>query len=101
MRALPSSIKDVFALPFSDSVNARALAANTAESMTVPAGANYVAFSATGDFYVNVGTTATVPGDVTDGAGSELNPTIRALNGAGTISIIAPATCVVTAAFYS
>jgi hypothetical protein len=36
--------------------------------MTVPTGAQYVNFSATSNFYANFTTTATVPGDVTDGS---------------------------------
>ena len=85
------------------------LAANTAETITVPAGANYVSFSSTGNFYVNFTTTATVPsGDITDGTGSILNPGIRFVGvvqsqnvaGVSSFSIIAPADCIVSFEWY-
>lgn len=80
---------------------ARSLAAGVAESITVPSGAKYVVFSATADFYANYTTTATVPGDVTDGTASELNPTGRIIQGVTTISVISADTCIITAAFYA
>jgi hypothetical protein len=81
-------------------VNARALAASTAESFTVPAGAQYVNFAATANFYANFTTTATVPGDVTDGSASVLNPGLRSIEGATTISVISPVACAITAEFF-
>lgn len=89
-----------FALRAPDYVDAKALAANTAEAFTVPSNARYVVFSATGDFYVSYTTTATVPGDTSDGTACELNPTIRYIPGVTTISVIAPATTILTAAYY-
>ena len=95
-----------FALGIPIFTNARSLAASVAESITVPTGpnalpANYVSFSSTCDFYVNYTTTATVPGDVTDGTASELNPLLRQIGGVTTISIITAASaCVVTASFF-
>jgi hypothetical protein len=79
---------------------ARSLAANTAESFTVPSGAQYVNFSATADYYVSFVTTATVPGDTTDGSASVLNPGLRSIEGATTISVISAATCIITAEFF-
>lgn len=93
--------QNMFALPAPDYVLSRLLAASTAESFTVPAGARFVVFSATADFYANYSTTATVPGDVTDGSASELNPSVRDIQGVSAISIISAATPIVTAAFYS
>lgn len=81
-------------------VDARSLAASTAESQTVPTGARFVIFSANCNFYANPVATATVPGDVTDGTASELNPAAWYLTGITTISVIAPSTCVITMAFY-
>ncbi len=81
-------------------VNAKALAASTAESFTVPAGAQFVNFASTVDFYANFTTTATVPGDTTDGSASVLNPGLRSLEGATAISVIAAATCIITAEFF-
>lgn len=82
-------------------VNANSLAANVAESQTVPATANFVIFSATcAAFYMNPSTTATVPGDTTDGSASALNPAAWWVNGVTTLSVIAPTTCIITFSFY-
>lgn len=101
-----------FALRQADWIDARVLAANVAESHTVPsytdsAGAtkyaSYVVFSANADFYAKVGAAAAVPAaDVTDGTGSELNPTIRFLAGATAIGVITAAAggAIVTMMFY-
>lgn len=90
-------------------VNALALAASVAESFTVPTlqdgitKARYVIFSGNCDFYVNCYTTATVPGDTSDGSASELNPAgYRLPPDVTTISVITAATTgVVTAAYYA
>lgn len=92
--------EDAFAIRPADYVLSRSLAASTAESITVPTGGRYALFSATGDFYANYTTTATVPGDVTNGQASELNPSMRFVQGVTTISVIAPADCVVTVSFW-
>jgi hypothetical protein len=90
-----------FAVPQSDHIDVRVLAASTKEDHTKPTGANYVVFSATDDFYVKMDGTAAVPaGDVTDGSGSELNPGVRYIADVTTISLIAPRSCTVTMAFY-
>ena len=96
-----------YALRPPDYVDTRVLAAGTAEAVTVPTGANtkkaaYVNFASTCDFYANYTTTAAVAAaDVTDGTGSELNPTVRFLGGSvTTISIIAPSTCTVSLSWY-
>lgn len=83
-------------------VDARVLAANTAETQAVPTTARWVLFSSTCNFYANPSTTATVPADTTNGTASELNPAAWYL-GVGTvtsISVIADATCVITMSFY-
>lgn len=97
-----SVLPDSFALAAPQYIDARVLAANTAETVTVPTGRNIVVFSGTADFYVryNGGAAAVPAADVTDGNGSELNPTVRSVTPGGTFSIIAPATTVVTMAFY-
>lgn len=88
-------------------VLSKSLAASTAESFTVPTDQNglkaeHVIFSATCDFYANTSTTATVPGDVTDGTASVLNPTGYFLKGqVTTISVISASTCVITAEFWA
>ncbi len=81
-------------------VNANSLAASVAESQTVPTGARWVLFSAACNFYANPTTTATVPGDVTNGSASELNPSSWYVADVATISVIAPTACVITFAFY-
>lgn len=83
-------------------IQARVLAASTAESITVPTNATFVAFSANCDFYVSYDSdTAVVPGaDVDDGTSNELNPTVRYIAGLSSLSVISPTTCVITAAFY-
>lgn len=90
----------------SDFVDARVLAANTAERHTLPAGAAFVSFSADGDFYVRFGNNAVnaaVPAaDVTDGSASTLNPGVRRIPADAThVSIIAAATRVVTLEFWA
>ena len=101
---LPSSVGEPFGLGPSEYVNSVSLAASTAETIEVPATAQFVLFSATCNFYANYSTTATVPGDVTNGSASELNPTQRKLMLGSTriaaISVISAAACVVTASFY-
>ena len=72
-------------------IDARDLAANTNETHTVPAGADFVFFSADGDFYAKPNGAAAVPGDVTDGTASELKPGHWDLNGVTSIGLIAPA----------
>ncbi len=99
---LDSNGRGILTIPFSNYVLTRVLAANTAESFTVPAGAAVVVFSSNGDFYAKVGGTAAVPAaDVTDGTGSELNPTVRGCTPGSSISVISPYATVVTAAFYA
>jgi hypothetical protein len=83
--------------------------ASTAESFTVPTlhdgvtKARYVVFSYTSNTYVNCYTTATVPGDTSDGSASELNPAAYELpQDVTTISVISPvAGAIVTASFYA
>lgn len=87
-------------------VQARVLAANVAETMTVPAGTQLVIFASTCNFYAKVGNSAAVPAaDVTDGTASELNPAAWYLAAATTATtnitvITADATCILTAAAY-
>lgn len=85
-------------------VDARVLAANTAETHTMPSNTRFVLFASNcGAFYVNVlGGTAAVPAaDVTDGSASELNPTAYYWTTPPTsISLISPTTCIVTMSVY-
>jgi len=81
-------------------IDARDLAANTNETHTVPAGADFVYFSADGDFYAKTNGAAAVPGDVTDGTASEMNPKHWDLNGVTSIGLIASAARKITLSFY-
>jgi hypothetical protein len=89
-----------------DWVDAKVLAASTAEYVNVPTGAKYVIFSSTDDFYVKynavqAGTSAaTVPADTADGTACELNPTVRFLRGITELSLISEGTPKITMRFY-
>lgn len=88
------------ALPLSDYIDAKALAANTNEDITVPAGAHFAIFGGTIDFYAKRGGTAAVPTDIADGTASMLNPYILAVEPGDIIGLIAGNTCLVTIAYY-
>jgi hypothetical protein len=91
--------------PVPTSVMTRVLnVASTAESITVPSGARRVIFGYTSNTYVNCYTTAAVPAaDITDGTGSELNPSSYLLpSDVTTISVVsAVLNAVVVASFYA
>ncbi len=102
----PVSVQDIpgqalTGLAYPQWIDVRVLAAGVAETHTIPTGATYVLFSTTSNFYVAYSGTATVPSaDITNGSGPELNPVLRSVSGLASISIISPATCIVTMAFY-
>lgn len=83
-------------------VDASVLAANVAETRTVPTGARYVIFSQNcAAVYMKLGATAAVPAaDVTDGTASELNPAAWFITGSTQISMIAPTACTITISWY-
>ena len=86
----------------SDEISNAVLAPNVAKSVTPPNSARFVAFSSTGLFYARYNAPASIPAaDVTDGTGSEINPTVRSLDGVETISLIAPAATIVGLSWYS
>ena len=88
-------------IPFSDHIDVRVLSANTEETHTVPANANYVIFSLTTNTYVRNNATVIVPaGDITDGTGGDLNPSARSVTPGDVLHLISPAASVVTMAFY-
>src|SRR3546814_11876479 len=82
-----------FALRPADYVSAKALAASTAESITVPENATHVLLAGTEHFYANFTTTAVVPADTDDGTSNELNPDMRICRGVPAISQIGRASC--------
>ena len=81
-------------------VNSNTLTANSAASQTVPTGARFVIFSSTCNFYANPTTTATVPGNITNGSASELNPNAWFVTDVTTISMISQVSCTITTSFY-
>lgn len=92
-----------------DYIDARVLAANTAETFQAPANAKYVRIAGDGVFFLKIATASTdaaVPAaDVTDGSASECCPNgdavWRVLPGSQPyISVIATATRVVTISYY-
>lgn len=102
VQRLDANDNPVFAVDFTDSVNT-VVAGPTAKSVTVPSGAKFVVFSATGDFAADGYKTAVLyTSDRNDGTGSEMNPAIRDCKGIASISVIAPvASTYVTLSFYS
>lgn len=95
--------------PFTPStyVSARVLAANVAESITVPPLAAYVLLAGTADFYVNYSGAAAVPAaDIDDGTASELikvsaSAQWRGVKGLASISVVSAGTAIVTASFFT
>jgi hypothetical protein len=82
-------------------VDARVLAANVAETVTVPTGCDFMVLAGTAVYYVRNGGTAVIPvADVTDGTAPMLSPAARRTVPGETFSIIAPATTIVTMECY-
>ena len=99
---LDANGRETFEIPASDHVDCYLLTAGVPKNVTVPVSARYVFFSATGDFFARLGGPAAIPAaDVTDGSGSEVNPTHRALDSVQTIGLVAPAGCVISLAWYA
>lgn len=92
----------LYAPPPSDTRYAIVLAGGTAQTVTVPTGANYVVFAARGEFWVNYGTTAAVPA-INNVAGNapELNPVAKRVTDQATFSIVSAAANIVTLSFFS
>lgn len=90
-KQFPRGCEDWSALPFSDYVETKALAANTAEKIIVPDGAVYAVFSSDCDFVAKNDATAVVIADTTDGSGGVINPAVKYIKGVGYISVITAA----------
>lgn len=85
-------------------VDAMVLAADTAESYTIPTGAKRIIFSADGNYYARFddGGDATVPStEVVDGSSSFLNPAQLDITGVTSISFISSSARVITLAVYN
>lgn len=89
-------------IPQSDVIYNLVLTADVEKVVTVPTGADIVLFGTTANFYCKMNATAEVPTiDVTDGSGSELNPSSRQIAGVSTIHLISASNCIITLAFYN
>lgn len=98
--AVPKAVHDQY-LRFTPVVLNQVLAANTMETVTVPALCDFMVFGSMAIFYVRSGGNAAVPADdVTDGTGSEISPAVKLVVPGETFTIIAPATTVVSMACY-
>ena len=79
------------------------LAATVAQNLPIPAGAKYVVFKGTGDFWLSRNGGAQVPAATdTSGGAPILNPTDRAfyVEELQDVSLVAAANCIVSAQFY-
>ena len=87
----------------SDYIDARVLAANVAETVTVPTEAAVAVFSCVDDFYINFnGVVAAVPAaDINDGTAPVLRPTTKAVVAGQTFSIVAPAITTITIEYFA
>ena len=100
-------IRDASRAP-STYINARVLAANTAETVTAPTFATYPSAKALGIFnatcsnwyYSVTGTAAAPAADVTDGGAAGRAPVALKMAQGATLSIVADATCIVTTEWY-
>lgn len=109
-KRMVGAVSDFAALPQSDYVEGRALAAGVAERIAIPVDANgvkarYVLYSFSDHFCAKAGNstvTAAMPTDTVDGSASELNPTFRVIDPSADvthISVIATNACVGTMSF--
>ncbi len=83
----------------------RVLAADTAVAHTIPVGiekgVKFVVFSSTSNFFAKIDAVAAVPlVDVTDGSGSELNPSVWFIEGSTTIGLISSGVATITMSFH-
>jgi hypothetical protein len=83
-------------------VDAAYFAAPGNSDVAVPAGSKFVLYAGTVNFWVKRGGSAAVPsGNISDGSGSELNPTGHELSEVSTLGIAVGAAGHVTLTFYS
>lgn len=113
---MPAAVGRLTTVPFNEPganpvdvpgyVSSRLLAANTAESITIPAGGVYVRLAGTADFYYSFINNAVVPGDIDDGSACELikgqgdAEWRKVPPGATALSVISAGTPILTASFY-
>lgn len=98
----PQSSQSSMVAPVPSYTDAVVLTANAAQTQAIPAGSNFVVFSANCDFFAKTGASASIPGaTTTDGSAAQLNPAAWWLYGSPTqITVISSASCIVTMSFY-
>jgi hypothetical protein len=94
-----------YGMPFSNNIWGTTLAANVAQSCTVPGNSSMqliavFSYSSGCDVFVNPVTTAAVPGSSFAQSATELNPVMRTVTGGSTLSVISPASGYITISFY-
>lgn len=110
MRQLKPQEADGFNLPLvqvSDYIDYRVLAAGSAETVTIPNGANYCVVIPNADCYIKASAAAVPSADVTDGSGAVYIPAGSAriipmkprFTGATSFSIVSPQTAIVSLEF--
>lgn len=88
-------------LPTSNYILAIVLSPGLVKTITVPPNAQVALFSATGNFWLSVGSAPAVPAaDILDGTAPELNPGGRTVKPGQTLGLVAPAACTVNLSFY-
>lgn len=105
MQKLSQMIKD-YALVKYPYTNARLLAANTAESLTIPPWAKYAVFSGNIDCWLDQRTTAVIPAaDITNGSSPIYIPAgtkeVRNIEGVAAMSVISASAGIFTTEYYS
>lgn len=107
MKAMPRALDFAASLPLSDYNDARVLSASTAETVSVPADAQYALLTTKSgvDIWINSkGAAAAVPsGDVTDGSASQLvlTPQMVKVTPKGTLSVISEVVTTLSIAWFS
>jgi hypothetical protein len=104
IQRIPNSLTTYFCLPGEGYVQAKSLAAATAERIAIPPNAKFVLFQCTDNFCAAFGNdtvVAAMPTDIADGTANELNPTLRQIPvGATSVSVITDSAAKLTATFY-
>jgi len=90
----------------SDYINMYVMNAGDSVVETIPAGAGFALFNATGNFLCRFNTPCPANANITDGSGGELNPVVRRLKDTNsfpytTINIYAIQSCTIMIAYYA
>jgi hypothetical protein len=88
-------------ISLSDCCYLLALAGGVGKTVSVPAQARAVLFSATGNFWLSLNGLPALPtADILDGSAPSLNPGARAVRPGQVLGLVAPSACLVNLAFY-